>query len=57
MRDHRAKDSHQEKRERAIGYLKERGIWRGCCDCDHQYKPAGLSSLPSRSVSVSKVLP
>jgi hypothetical protein len=48
MRDCRARDAQQEKLERAIGYLKERGIWRGCARCNHHYS-SGPSVLPRPS--------
>jgi hypothetical protein len=52
MRDCRARDAQQEKLERAIGYLKERGIWRGCARCNHHYQPGGLSVIPRPSGQV-----
>ena len=43
--------SMQQKREQAIGYLKEKGIWRGSSDCQHRYRNSdGRVVLPTRKL-------
>ena len=39
MRDYKPEHgSYEDKLGRAIGYLKEKGIWRGSSTCNHRYK-------------------
>lgn len=38
MKDMKATNPMQAKRERAIGLLKNLGLWRGCTECHHKYR-------------------
>lgn len=53
MKDYKVEHgSNQSKLDRAVGYLKERGIWRGDVDCHHRYKNSdGRIVVPGRRLS------
>ncbi len=52
MKDYKLEHgSTQQKLEQAIGYLKEKGIWRGSSACQHRYRNAdGRLVLPTRKL-------
>ena len=52
MKDYKpAPNSYEDKLGRAIGYLLERGIWRGKADCRHRYVNShGKVVVPSLSI-------
>ena len=52
MKDVKAEwGSQQQKLEQAIGYLKEKGIWRGSSTCQHRYRNSdGRVVIPVRKL-------
>ena len=52
MKDYKPEHgSYEDKLGRAVGYLIERGIWRGRADCQHRYRNShGKLVVPRLSI-------
>lgn len=51
---HDEPSSHQEKLEKAIGYLQAQHIYRGRTDCEHKYTRAEETNIAPRLAGVTQ---